>query len=72
MFFTDGLLLGKQEAIIMVKKLVSAMLAAEKWEKAYSEVCGFVAAPRISIAVVIARSYPSLLSVDLVFRRAKK
>ena len=46
---TDGLLLGK-EAKILLKKLVSLRLA-EKWEKPYSEVCGFVNA-RISIAFV--------------------
>ena len=44
---TDGLL-GK-EAKILLKKL-SAMLA-EKWEKPYSEVCGYVNA-RMSIAIV--------------------
>jgi hypothetical protein len=44
---TDGLL-GK-EAKILLRKL-SAMLAA-KWEKLYSEVCGYVNA-RMSIAIV--------------------
>ena len=44
---TDGLL-GK-EAKILLKKL--SLRLAEKWEKPYSEVCGFVNA-RMSIAIV--------------------
>jgi hypothetical protein len=45
---TDGLL-GK-EAKTLLKKL-SALLA-EKWEKPYSLVCGYVNAHQVSIAIV--------------------
>jgi hypothetical protein len=45
-------------------------MLAEKWEKPYSEVCGYANAARMSIAIV--RPERAIFaSVDRVFRRAK-
>jgi hypothetical protein len=57
---TDGRL-GTKEAKILLKKLAARL--AEKWEKPYSEVCGYV---NDRMSIVIVRATRLCLSVDLV------